>query len=42
VFAANGVTPVPGKGPLAPGSDYTLSYLPAPDCRLEMTTRNGQ
>ena len=42
VFGADGVTPVPGKGPLAPGSDYTLSYLPAPDCRLEIATRNGE
>jgi uncharacterized repeat protein (TIGR01451 family) len=37
VFAADGVTPVPGKGPLSPGSDYTLSYNAAPVCRLDVT-----
>jgi uncharacterized repeat protein (TIGR01451 family) len=37
VFAADGVTPVPGKGPLNPGTDYSLSYSGAPDCRLELT-----
>ena len=37
VFAADGVTPVPGKGPLNPGIDYLLSYSAAPTCRLEMT-----
>jgi large repetitive protein len=26
VFAADGVTPVPGKGPLSQGSGYSLSY----------------
>jgi uncharacterized repeat protein (TIGR01451 family)/fimbrial isopeptide formation D2 family protein len=26
VFAADGVTPVPGKGPLAQGTDYSLVY----------------
>ena len=26
VFQADGVTPVPGKGPLTAGTDYTLSY----------------
>src|SRR5882672_5912137 len=36
VFAADGVTPVPGKGPLNPGTDYVLSYSGAPNCRLEM------
>src|SRR5687767_9628597 len=30
VFAADGVTPVPGKGPLAAGTDYTLAYSGAP------------
>jgi uncharacterized repeat protein (TIGR01451 family) len=38
VFAADGVTPVPGKGALDPGSDYTLSYSAAPECRLDLTT----
>ncbi|MGH9870033.1 MAG: hypothetical protein ACREAA_17950 [Candidatus Polarisedimenticolia bacterium] len=37
VFAANGVTPVPGKGPLTQGSDYTLSWSGAPACRLDLT-----
>jgi uncharacterized repeat protein (TIGR01451 family) len=37
VFAADGVTAVPGKGPLTSGSDYTLSYSAAPTCQLDMT-----
>src|SRR3989454_3867784 len=37
VFAADGVTPVPGKGPLNRGSDYSLSYSAAPTCQLDMT-----
>ncbi len=37
VFAADGVTPVPGKGPLVPGSDFTFSYLGAPTCELSLT-----
>jgi large repetitive protein len=36
VFAADGVTPVPGKGPLNPGSDYSSSYSAAPSCRLDL------
>ncbi len=36
VFAADGVTPVPGKGPLNPGSGYSLSYSAAPNCQLEI------
>jgi uncharacterized repeat protein (TIGR01451 family) len=36
VFAANGVTPVPGKGPLNPVTDYALTYSAAPSCRLEL------
>ena len=36
VFAADGVTPVPGKGPLTQGSGYSLSYSAAPNCRLEI------
>src|SRR5688572_9420737 len=35
VFAADGVTPVPGKGPLNAGTDYSLSYS-APNCRLDV------
>jgi uncharacterized repeat protein (TIGR01451 family) len=37
VFAADGVTPVPGKGPLILGSDYSLSYDGAPTCELTLT-----
>src|SRR5438876_1434787 len=37
VFAADGVTPAPGKGPLTSGTDYSLSYSAAPNCRLEIT-----
>jgi uncharacterized repeat protein (TIGR01451 family)/fimbrial isopeptide formation D2 family protein len=36
VFQANGVTPVPGKGPLTAGTDYTLSYAGAPSCTLTL------
>ncbi len=38
VFAADGVTPVPGKGPLSAGSDYALSYSGAPTCEFTLTT----
>ena len=37
VFAADGVTPVPGKGPLVAGTDYSLSYTGPPTCRLDLT-----
>ncbi|HEY5566767.1 MAG TPA: DUF11 domain-containing protein, partial [Gammaproteobacteria bacterium] len=37
VFAADGVTPVPGKGPLTPGADFTVSYNDAPACDLTLT-----
>ena len=36
VFLADGVTPVPGKGPLAAGTDYTVSYAGAPTCTLTL------
>jgi uncharacterized repeat protein (TIGR01451 family) len=36
VFAADGVTPVAGKGPLTQGSGYSLSYSAAPSCQLEI------
>ena len=36
VFAADGVTPVPGKGQLAPGVDFTASYAAAPTCELTL------
>jgi len=37
VFAADGVTPVPGKGPLASGTDYTPTWNGPPSCRLDLT-----
>jgi uncharacterized repeat protein (TIGR01451 family) len=37
VFAADGTTPVPGKGPLVQGTDYTFSYAGAPTCELTLT-----
>ena len=37
VFAADGVTPVPGKGPLNAGIDYSLSWSGAPACQLDLT-----
>jgi uncharacterized repeat protein (TIGR01451 family) len=36
VFQADGVTPVPGKGPLVAGTDYTVSFAPAPACTLTL------
>ncbi len=36
VFAADGVTPVPGKPALNAGSDYSLSYSAAPACELNV------
>src|SRR5688572_24942053 len=37
VFAADGVTPVPGKGPLVQGTDYSLVWSAAA-CELTLTT----
>src|SRR5881397_2808820 len=37
VFAADGVTAVPGKGPLSQGSDYSLNYSAAFNCQLDIT-----
>lgn len=37
VFAADGVTPVPGKGPLVQGSDYSLVY-DGTTCELRFVT----
>jgi uncharacterized repeat protein (TIGR01451 family) len=37
VFAADGVTPVPGKGPLVAGTDYSLTWSGAPACQLDIT-----
>ncbi|HUG98070.1 MAG TPA: hypothetical protein VMQ83_02720 [Gammaproteobacteria bacterium] len=36
VFAADGVTPVAGKGPLAEGTDYLFGYSAAPGCELSL------
>src|SRR5215471_7026304 len=36
VFQADGVTPVPGKGPLTAGTDYTVSFAGAPACTLTL------
>ena len=36
VFAADGVTPVPGKGLLIQGSDFSLGYSNAPTCELTL------
>ena len=36
VFAADGVTPVAGKGPLTAGSDYFVNYSGAPACELSL------
>jgi len=36
VFQADGVTPVPGKGPLALNTDYTVTYVAAPTCTLTL------
>lgn len=37
VFAADGVTPVPGKGPLISGTDFSVSYNGAATCELTLT-----
>ena len=42
VYAADGVTPVPGKGPLIEGIDYTLNYAGAPSCTLTIVMLTGQ
>jgi large repetitive protein len=36
VFAADGVTGVPGKGPLVPGTDFTMSWSGAAACELTL------
>jgi uncharacterized repeat protein (TIGR01451 family) len=36
VFAADGVTAIPGKGALIPGTDFSLSYNGAPVCELTL------
>ncbi|MEJ2109082.1 MAG: hypothetical protein P8Z37_04045 [Acidobacteriota bacterium] len=37
VFGSDGITPIPGKNPLTAGSDYSLAYSAAPDCRMDIT-----
>jgi len=37
VFEADGVTPVPGKGPLTQGTDFSFSYSAAPSCEMTLT-----
>src|SRR5262245_11540471 len=37
VFAADGVTPAPGKAALTAGSDYSVNYSAAPNCQLNIT-----
>src|SRR5215470_12875380 len=36
IFQADGVTPVPGKGPLVPGTDFSINYSGAPTCELTL------
>ena len=40
VFAADGVTPIPGKGPLVQGTDYSLAYDGA-TCELTFVTQTA-
>jgi uncharacterized repeat protein (TIGR01451 family)/fimbrial isopeptide formation D2 family protein len=37
VFQADGVTAVPGKGPLSPNTDFMVNYSAAPTCTLTLT-----
>jgi len=37
VYAADGVTPVPGKGALIAGTDFTVTYTGSPTCELAIT-----
>src|SRR5712692_2147025 len=37
VFEADGVTPAAGKGPLVPGTDFSISYVGPSTCRLTLT-----
>ncbi len=37
VYAADGVTPVLGKGPLILGTDYLRNYTAAPSCQLDIS-----
>jgi uncharacterized repeat protein (TIGR01451 family)/fimbrial isopeptide formation D2 family protein len=37
VFQADGITPVAGKGPLVPGTDFSINFTGAPTCELTLT-----
>jgi uncharacterized repeat protein (TIGR01451 family)/fimbrial isopeptide formation D2 family protein len=37
IYEADGITAVPGKGPLIPGTDFSVDYRDAPFCELELT-----
>ncbi len=41
VFAADGATPVPGKGPLIEGVDYSLAYSGVPSCELSLNMQTS-
>ena len=41
VYAADGVSTVPGKGPLVAGSDYTVSWTGASACELRLTMQSA-
>ena len=41
VFAADGVTPVPGKGPLLEGTDFVVTYAGFPTCILTVNVLTG-
>src|SRR5260370_6265474 len=41
VFQADGVTPVPGKGPLTAGTGYTVSYAGAPACTRTLDRKSA-
>ena len=36
IFAADGITPIPGKGPLTQGVDFSFGYTAAPTCELTL------
>ena len=42
VFGVDGITPVPGKGPLTEGVDYTLNFSGAPSCELTLNMLTDQ
>jgi len=42
VFGVDGITPVPGKGPLTEGVDYTLNFSGAPSCDLTFAMLTDQ